>query len=116
MWYYIIKVLTSSIIIVLVSEISKRNNFWASVTASIPLVSLLAFIWLYIDTKDIKKISELSTGVFWLVIPSLAFFLIFPVLLKRNINFWVAMLISIVVMVLFYFILVLILKKFGIKI
>jgi hypothetical protein len=64
MWYYIIKVLSSSAIIVLITEISKKNSFWGSVLASIPLISLLAFLWIYIDTKDIKKISELSTGIF----------------------------------------------------
>jgi len=76
MIYYIIKVLLSSVIIVAVSEISKRSTLMGSIIASVPLVSLLAFIWMYIDTKDTVKIAELSQGIFWLVIPSLLFFIL----------------------------------------
>lgn len=116
MWYYIFKVLTSSIIIVLISEISKRNTMLASIFASIPLVSFLAFIWLYIETKDVAKIADLSMGVFWMVIPSLIFFIIFPILLKKNFSFSISMVLATVTMVISYFIMLYILKKIGIKI
>jgi len=39
------------------------------------LVSVLAMVWLYIDTKDAEKVSDLATSVFWLVLPSLGFFI-----------------------------------------
>ena len=116
MIYYIIKVLLSSVTIVAISEISKRSTFIGSILASIPLVSLLAFIWLYIDTKDVTKIAELSQGIFWLVIPSLAFFILFPVLLKKNVDFWLSLGISLTIMVFCYFIMIFILKKTGINI
>ena len=48
-------------------------------------------VWLYIETKDISRISDLSYGIFWLVIPSLALFASLPVLLKMNLNFYVAL-------------------------
>jgi len=116
MIYYIIKVLLSSVTIVAISEISKRSTFIGSILASIPLVSLLAFIWMYIDTKDVTKIAELSQGIFWLVIPSLAFFILFPVLLKKNVDFWLSLGISLTIMVFCYFIMIFILKKAGINI
>jgi len=116
MIYYIIKVLLSSVTIVAISEISKRSTFIGSISASIPLVSLLAFIWMYIDTKDVIKIAELSQGIFWLVIPSLAFFILFPVLLKKNIDFWLSLGISLTIMVFCYFIMLFILKKAGVNI
>lgn len=84
MMYYFLKVLVSSVIIVLISEISKRSSMAGSILASIPLLSLMAFIWIYIETKDIQKISALSTGIFWLVIPSLLLFIILPFLLKNK--------------------------------
>ena len=43
------------------------------------------------DTGDTGKIIELSYSVFWLVFPSLAFFLILPFLLKQGLTFPVAM-------------------------
>ena len=55
---YVIKVVLSSIIIVSVSEIAKRVCWIAAIVASLPLVSILALIWLYIDTHDVQKITE----------------------------------------------------------
>lgn len=116
MWYYLLKILTSSVIIVLISEISKRSTLIASIFASIPLVSIMAFIWLYIDTKDVNKIASLSNGIFWMVIPSLLFFIIFPMLLKKNISFAISMILASLVMIAAYFILIFILKKININI
>ena len=87
-----------------------------SILASVPLVSLLAFVWMYIDTKDTAKIAELSQGIFWLVIPSLVFFILFPILLKKNVEFWLSMGISLIIMVIGYFVMLFVLKKFGINI
>ncbi|HEX2962498.1 MAG TPA: DUF3147 family protein [Ignavibacteriales bacterium] len=115
MLYYALKVIISSILIVVVSEVSKRSTFLGSVFASVPLVSILAFIWLYVDTKDKLKVAELSRGIFWLVIPSLSMFLLLPVLMKKM-GFYAALAISIVVMVLFYFVMIFLLDKIGIKI
>jgi hypothetical protein len=116
MWYYLFKVVVTSIIIVIISEISKRSSLIGSILASIPLISFLAFIWLYIETKDVSKIAELSTGIFWLVIPSLSFFILFPYLLKKNLSFYLSMTIAAIVMIISYFLMIYVLKKFGIKI
>lgn len=116
MIYYIIKVLLSSVTIVAISEISKRSTLAGSILASIPVVSLLAFIWMYIDTKETTKIAGLSYGIFWLVIPSLLFFILFPILLKKNIDFWISLGISLTIMILGYFAMLFILKKTGIHI
>ena len=67
--YYIIKVLISAILIVGISELSKRSSLIGAILASIPFVSVLAFIWIYVDTKNVETISKLSYSIFWLVIP-----------------------------------------------
>ena len=113
--YYVIKVVISSALVVLISEIAKKNGILAGVLASIPLVSFLAIIWLYFETKDVGKIAELSNNIFWLVLPSLSFFLVFPYLLKRNVLFGWAMLLSAGIMVILYLCLILILKLNGVK-
>lgn len=82
MIYYIIKVALSAILIVLVSEVSKKSSLIGGIVASVPLLSVFAMIWLYIDTKSVEKVSQLSTSIFWLVIPSLSLFIILPILLK----------------------------------
>ena len=111
--YYLIKVLISAILIVLISEISKRNSLISSVLASIPLVSVMAFIWIYIDTKNLETISKLSISIFWLVVPSLVLFISLPILLKYT-NFYLALIISIFITACAYFIMIFLLNKLGI--
>ncbi len=110
-WYYVLKVLISSVLIVLISEISKRNGVLAGLLASVPLVSFLAIIWLYVETRDITKIRQLSTDIFWLVLPSLSFFILFPWLLGKNLRFGWAMLLSTAIMIMLYIIMMILLKK-----
>jgi uncharacterized membrane protein (GlpM family) len=81
--YTILKVVLSALIIVGISEASKRSTLLGGLLASLPLTSLLAFIWLYRDTQDVAKVRALSTSIFWLVLPSLVLFLTLPMFLKR---------------------------------
>jgi hypothetical protein len=109
--YYVIKVLISSLLIVLISEIARKSGLLAGLLASVPLVSILAIIWMYFETKNITKIRELSVDIFWMVLPSLSFFIVFPYLLGRNMRFGWAMLLSVAIMIILYGCLILILKR-----
>jgi hypothetical protein len=83
----------------------------------LPLTSIIAIIWLYNDTHDVSKIANLSWNIFWFVIPSLLFFILLPIFLtKFNLNFFVSMLLSSSVTIVFYFIFAKILSKFNIQI
>jgi hypothetical protein len=62
-----------------------------AILASVPLVSVLAMFWLYIDTRDVARVSSLSSSVLWLVLPSLALFLALPLLLKQGLELYVSM-------------------------
>ena len=116
MFYYVIKVLISAGLIVAISEISKRNTIIGGILASVPLISVISIIWLYMETKDVERISQFSTSVFWLVIPSLSLFVVLPLLLRAKIDFYLSLLISIAVMVLLYYLMIFVLSKFGIKV
>lgn len=115
MIYYLTKVFISAILIVVISEISKRSSFMGALLASIPLVSVMAILWLYIDTKDIEKISNLSVSIFWLVLPSLALFVSLPLLLKQGLDFYLSLLISVAITAACYAILVFTLNHYNIK-
>ncbi len=88
MLYYAIKVLVSALIIVAINEIAKRSTGFAALVASLPLTSLLAFVWLHFEASPSERIADLSSQIFWLVLPSLVLFLLFPFLLKHGLNFW----------------------------
>lgn len=115
MIHTIIKVAISAGVIAAVSEISKRSTFVASLLASLPLTSLLAFIWLWRDTHDAQKIGTLSMSIFWLVLPSLILLVVFPTLLKRGLLFWPALGFSLLAMFAGYGAMLAILARFGIK-
>ena len=91
MTYYIIKIAVTTGLVIAVSEISKRSSLFGGLLASLPLVSFLGIIWLFVETGDFEKVAGFSKSVFWLVLPSLPFFLLLPLFLKRNVNFYVSL-------------------------
>ncbi|HDZ09641.1 DUF3147 family protein [Pseudohongiella sp.] len=115
MAYYIVKILITVLLVVTISELSNRNSFLGALLASVPLVSVLAMIWLYVDTGDVAKVSELASSVFWLVLPSLALFIALPLMLSQGVNFYLSLTISIVITVICYGLLVVILRFYGIE-
>ncbi len=115
MTYYLIKILTTTFLVVVISEISKRSSLIGAILASVPLVSVLAMIWLYIDTRNVEKISALSSGIFWLVLPSLVLFLVLPLLLKIGWGFYLSLGVSISATIVSYFAMVSALNHFGVR-
>lgn len=115
MTYYITKVLITTALIVLISEISKRSTLIGAILASVPLVSVLAMIWLYWDTRDAAQVAALSRSVLWLVVPSLALFLPLPVLLERGYNFYGSLAASTGVTIACYYVMIAVLRHFGVR-
>lgn len=99
---FFINTVISALIIATTVEISKRSSFLAALLISLPLTSIIAFSLLYIKTADTAKVSELSYGIFWLVLPSLGLFLLLPTLLKHGFNFWLSLGMSCAALALFY--------------
>jgi len=113
--YDLVKLLITALLIVAISEIAKRSTLLAAVLASIPLISVLAMVWLYVDTRDTERIANLATSVFWLVIPSLVLFISLPLLLRGGMNFPLAMGLAIGLTVIAYFLMVFVLQKAGVQ-
>jgi len=111
MMYYIIKVTFSADLIMLISEAAKKTPVVAILLASVPFVLAFSMIWLYIETKDISRISEFFNGIFWLAIPSAALFAALPILLKMNVNFYVAIGLAIALTVMCYLVMLTLLKQ-----
>jgi hypothetical protein len=113
--YYSIKILLSALILVAVSEIAKRSSLLGAALASLPLTSLLAFVWLYLDTGDVQKVASLSSDIFWLVLPSLALFLVLPLLLKMGWSFWLSLAAAMLVTAACYGVMLLLFKQFSVQ-
>ncbi|DAC50771.1 MAG TPA: DUF3147 family protein [Candidatus Thalassarchaeaceae archaeon] len=90
-WHLAVRGFVSGGLVVGASELAKRNELMGALLVSIPLVSILAIIWLYNDTTDTEQVADFTTGILWLVIPSLVLFISLPIFLRRGIEFWPAL-------------------------
>lgn len=115
MMYPLAKVLITALIIVGSSELAKRWSLASTLLLALPFTSLLAILWIYIDTKDVAKVAEISWGVFWLVPPSLVFFPVLSVLLQRGLAFPYSLLLAVAVALATYVIYVKVLAYFGVS-
>jgi putative Ca2+/H+ antiporter (TMEM165/GDT1 family) len=113
MGYYLLKLVITSVLIVAISEIGKKSSQVGAVLASVPLVSVLALVWLYIDTRDAEKVAALAGSIFWLVIPSLILFISLLLLLRHGVNFYLSLALSMSLMVCGYWLTVFLLRKLG---
>lgn len=109
---YVLKVLLSALVIVAIAEIAKRSTGFAALVASLPLTSLLAFVWLYLEASPLERIAELSSQIFWLVLPSLV--LVLPLLLKHGFGFWSSLGVSVSATAGCYLALVPLLRRIGV--
>jgi hypothetical protein len=114
MLYYALKVIISALLIVAISEIAKRSTGFAALVASLPLTSLLAFVWLHMEASPPERIAELSSQIFWLVLPSLLLFLLLPFLLKHGLSFWVSLGLSVTATAGCYLALIPLLRRMGV--
>src|SRR5215472_222017 len=113
MLYLITKALISGVIIVAASEAAKRSPTYGALLVSLPLISILAMIWLWRDTGDKARIAALSEGTFWLVLPTLPMFLVLPALLRNGLSFWAALTASCALTIALYLVAVWLLPKLG---
>jgi hypothetical protein len=113
MTWYVIKVAVTAVIVVVVSEISKRLPLMGSLIASLPLISVLGMIWIFNETKDIQKLITHAEGTFWYVIPSLPMFLLIPFMMRKGFSFYLSLGAGIILTMVLYFIMTKLLARFG---
>jgi hypothetical protein len=109
----ILKWAISATIIVAVDAISRRSTLAGALLASLPLVSLLSLTWLWLGTRDVETVAQWSVDVLWLVLPSLAFFAVFPVLMRAGWSFGASMGVGILALVLSYSATLALVARFG---
>jgi len=91
-FYLILKSAISGIIVATVSEVAKRHPGVGGLVASLPLVSVLGMMWLWRDTHDPDRIAAQAFGTLVFVLPSLPMFALIPLLMRKGLTFWPALL------------------------
>jgi hypothetical protein len=112
--WIITKYFLTAAIVVLVSELAKRSDRLGAFVAALPLVTVLALIWLYIEKQPMEKIANHAWYTFWYVVPTLPMFLVFPVFLPR-IGFWATLLACALITVVCFGLLAFTIRRFGIE-
>lgn len=114
MQYLIFKYLITAGVVVLVSELAKRSDKLGGLIASLPMVTVLTLIWLYVEQQPDSKIANHAYYTFWYVISTLPMFLLFPYLLPKW-GFVLTLLACVLFTILMFFVFALLVKPFGIS-
>jgi len=108
----IFKILLTALIIFMVAQLSQRDTLLAAVLASIPLVSVLAMMWMNQDGSSNEEIVNFSKDIVWLVIPSLLLFIVMPELIERGWDFYPALGGGLCVTIIGYFLMIEVMNRF----
>jgi len=114
MAWLVSKYLITAAVVVIVSEAAKRSDRLGGLIAALPLVTVLALIWLYVERQPQVKIANHAWYTFWYVVPTLPMFLAFPLLLPR-LGFWPTLLACVVITVMCFWLFALLVRRFGIE-
>lgn len=108
-----VKYLLTAGVVVVVSEVAKRNDRLGGFIGALPIMTVLTLLWLYLEKQSVEKISNHAWYTFWYVLPSLPMFLLFPYMLPR-IGFWGSLGVSAIVTLVAFFALAKIVARFGV--
>ncbi|MRT04549.1 DUF3147 family protein [Ewingella americana] len=114
MLWIITKYILTAAVVVAVSEAAKRSDKFGGFMAALPLITLLALVWLYVEKQPMEKIANHAWYTFWYVIPTLPMFLVFPALLSR-LGFWPTLGVCVVMTTLLFGLFALLVRRFGIE-
>ena len=113
--YFALKAAFSGMMIALISEVARRSAALGALIAALPLVSIIAVIWMWRDTSDTARIADHLNATFWYVLPSMPMFLAIPALLRAGVGFWAALALGCLMTVILFAITLVIAPRFGIK-
>ena len=116
MTYLIAKAAISGILVLIISEVVRLRPGIGGLIASIPLISVLSFIWVWQETADPERIAAQSQSTFWFVLPSLPMFLVLPLLLRTGLGFWWGLLGCCVLTAALYAGMIWLLPRFGVDV
>jgi hypothetical protein len=113
--YLLIKAALSGVIIAIASEVARRWPGWGALIVSLPLVSVLAMIWLWRDTHDPLRLAAHAEATFWFVLPTMPMFLLIPLMLRNGSPFWAALASGCALTVVLYLAMIGLGPRYGLK-
>ena len=111
-----IKALVSGVLIAVASELARRSPGWGGLVASLPLVSLMAMLWLWRDSGDATRIADLALSSTAYVIASLPAFVVLALALRRGASIPIGMVIFIAISIAGYLAMMWAGRRFGLPV
>ena len=98
MIFLLIKIIVTAGLIVLISEIAKINDKLSGLIAAMPIMTLLVILWMYYEGNSDEKISSHMSYTLLYIVPTIPMFIVFPFVISKF-GFYIAFLISILLIV-----------------
>ncbi|MCW1883157.1 DUF3147 family protein [Luteolibacter flavescens] len=108
-----VKLFITAAVILLVTKIQLFNEKLSALLIALPLTSLVAMVWMQAEKQESEGIAKHAESTFWFVLPTLPMFLILPWMLRKGWNFWAALGVNCLLTVGFFWLTVVILRRFG---
>ena len=115
MMEFLVRAMLSGVIVAAVAMIARKSPAAGALIMSLPLLSILAMIWLWHDTGDRDRLADHAEATFFYVLPTLPIFLLVPWMLRQGQNFWLTLLAGCTVTFLLYLMTIGIAARFGIR-
>ena len=109
----VVKIIVTALLIVLVTKVQVVSDRLSSLLIALPFTSLIAMVWMQMEHQSAQRIANHAEGTFWFVLPTMPMFLVIPWMLRHGWPFWPTMLANCVMTIVLFWIMVLIMRKFG---
>jgi ABC-type multidrug transport system permease subunit len=101
---YFIKIIIATLVIVLVTELSKKDTKLAALLLALPIISFTAYTIIWFESRDTDKIAQLANENFLYILPVMPVLPLFSWSLKNGYGYFTSMIVVIFIMIiLFYF-------------
>ena len=102
---YFIKVIIATLVIVLVTELSKKDTKLAALLLALPIISFTAYTMIWFESKDVDRIAKLANENFIYILPVMPVLPLFSWLLKHGYGYFTSLIMVIIVMIILFYLL-----------
>ena len=101
---FVLKVVASTITIILITEIAKRYTPLAGIIAGLPINILISMCWLYFEKRDLSIIANLSQYALIGIFSTFVFLIIVTYFLRKQWDFFPTIALGLVFLTVFCYI------------
>ena len=90
-WLDGLKALLTAVVVMVVAEVQTFDDRLSALLVSLPLVSLLAMMWMKVEGQGAGRLANHAEATFWFVLATLPMFVTLAWMLRHGWNFWGAL-------------------------